>query len=388
MRRICTYILLVCLGFGADISAATISDFVVPRNFRFEKDLKLGTSTTPDVYYLQNLLNMSTSTRIAQTGTGSNKALTTYYGDKTRDAVGRFQTIFAADIAYEKSLAASSSLASSTLASSTLISSSTVDVFTRAVLNKLIIIYSDDRDLYIKSLTGTLPAESAAVEEAPAEEPEEAPAEEPAKQTTTNTSNSNNNSNSSSNSSKPEGQIYKNQKTIFTYSPQGQLLKAIGGNALVDKVFSYTPAGQIGKLTGADGGSNGNAGKAAGVGAGAIGISSLLGGGGAAAGGAAASAAKPLPFGGVSTAMVTCTCSGNLLIYVQDVRGPVLPLIYQPGATMLYMQYQPRSGVNMLGQYVPGGVCTIYVGTACSTGGTPIGTMIQLGTSMTIAPGK
>lgn len=337
---------------------------------------------------------MSTSTRVAETGTGSNKGLTVFYGEKTKDAVGRFQAIYATDIAYEKSLAASSSLASSTMASSTVISSTTVDVFTRAVLNKLIIIYSDDRDLYIKSLTGNLPTESAAVEEAPAEEAEEAPAEESAKQTTTNTSNSNNNSNSSSNSSKPEGQIYKNQKTIFTYSPQGQLLKAIGGNALVDKVFSYTPAGQIGKLTGADGGSSGNAGKAAGIGAGAFGISSLLGGGGAAVGGAAAggaaasSAAKPLPFGGVSTAMVTCTCSGNLLLYVKDARGPVLPLIYQPGATVLYSYYKPTPAVNMLGQYVPGGVCTIYVGTACSTGGTPIGTMIQLGTSLEIAPGK
>jgi hypothetical protein len=97
---------------------------------------------------------------------------------------------------------------------------------------------------------------------------------------------------------------------------------------------------------------------------------------------------KPIAFGGQITAMTVCTCSGNLLLYVKDVRGPVFPLIYQPGATMLYKWYQPRSGVWGLGQFVGGGVCLVYAGTSCVTGGTPVGTMIQLGTSMTIATGK
>ena len=86
--------------------------------------------------------------------------------------------------------------------------------------------------------------------------------------------------------------------------------------------------------------------------------------------------------------MTPCACSGNILLYVQDVRGWVSPLMYQPGATILYRWYQPRAGVWGLGNYVGGGVCLVYAVTGCVTGGTPIGTMIQLGTSMYIAPVK
>jgi hypothetical protein len=118
----------------------------------------------------------------------------------------------------------------------------------------------------------------------------------------------------------------------------------------------------------------------------------MLGGGGSGGGGGGAgsfsvgggggsSASTILPFGGLVTSMTTCTCSFNLLLYVKDVRGTVLPLMYQPGATILYKMYTPTSGVNVLGKYTTGGQCLIYVGTSCSTGGTPVGTMIQLGTS-------
>ena len=110
----------------------------------------------------------------------------------------------------------------------------------------------------------------------------------------------------------------------------------------------------------------------------ALGASSLLGGSGNAASGI-------MPFGGKSTSMVPCTCSGNILLYVLDARGTTLPLIYQPGVTVLYKMGNPTSGTNMLGQYVSGGQCLIYVGSGCSSGGTPIGTMIQLGTSLSSA---
>ncbi len=98
----------------------------------------------------------------------------------------------------------------------------------------------------------------------------------------------------------------------------------------------------------------------------------------------AQSASGLLPFGGISMYMVTCTCSANLLLYVQDPRGTTLPLIYQPGATKLWSMGNITTNVNLLGQYTPGGVCLIYVGTGCSSGGTPIGTMVQVGTSLTI----
>jgi len=121
-----------------------------------------------------------------------------------------------------------------------------------------------------------------------------------------------------------------------------------------------------------------------GSGGGAMAGMGAAGGGAMAEGGGSGSATAIQPFGGVSTSMVTCTCSSNLLLYVKDPRGYVLPLIYQPGVTILYKMYNPTVGVNLLGKYTSGGQCLIYVGTGCSSGGTPVGTMVQVGTSLTI----
>lgn len=323
MRRICTYVVLVCLGlvvnYTRPIQAAIVTDFLIPRNFTFSRDLVSGTSTSPDVQYLQNILNMSTSTQVAASGTGSNKSLTSFYGDKTKDAVGRFQARYAVDIAFEKSLATTS-------ATSTVISSSTVGVFTRAVLNKLIMIYTDERDLYIKSITKFLPDGS---------DVRQLSSEEIAENAATG--------------------VYENAETSFQYAENGQIKKDSESSGTGKKVA----------IAGA-----------AVVGAAAIGTAAVK------------TAVRPLNFGGQSVAMVPCACSANILLYVRDVRGPVLPLTYQPGVTVLYKMYQPRAGVNMLGQYVPGGVCLVYAGTGCVPGGTPIGTMVQLGTSLTLAPVK
>jgi hypothetical protein len=452
MRNRFTQQVIICLGVFlclftltmTKIDAASIADFQVPESFRFSKKFQYGAYTSPDVYYLQNILNLSTSTRVAETGIGSNQSLSTYYGNKTRDGVNRFQTLFAVDIDYEKSIS------TSTATSTTVISSSTLDVFTRAVLNKLIIIYSGDRDRYYEYLrTGTttatteetIPEEVLAAEEeevqttkvqtetevetttgtttetteevqaeTPAEEETyteeegyyeeeygeeeegsyeeedtsvESSASKPKKTSSKKTTKSKKSSSVLGKIKMPHEVIYQGKKTLFTYSPGGQILKAIGGQALVDKVFSYTPAGQIkqlgDKLTG-----NSTSGTPSKGALGAVaGIGALALFGGAAADGAK-TAVAPLNFGGESTSMVTCTCSSNLLIYVHDVRGPTLPLIYQPGATILYKMYRPTAGVNMLGQYISGGQCMVYAVVGCVSGGTPVGTMIQLGTSLTI----
>lgn len=317
---------LLCFVFVFNIdktNAATITDFIIPANFKFNKDLNKNSTVIPDIYYLQNILNMSTSTRVANTGPGSNGRFTFFYGDKTEDAVGRFQEIFKTDIEYEKSILGNSN-------SNFVPNPKKVDIYTRAVLNKLILIYSNQLFMFknVGSFsTTTLPFSTTTVFQTGANDNKE-------KDT-------------------PE-------KTLFKYSPNGLLLKVIGGNSLVDKVYSYTPSGMLG----GGGGGGGGAG------------SFSIGGGGA-----GGSSAAITPFGGFVTAMTYCTCSFNILLYVKDPRGPVLPLMYQPGATILYKMYTPTSGVNVLGRYTTGGQCLIYVGTGCSTGGTPIGTMIQVGTS-------
>lgn len=368
MHKIFTQHRIICLGmllclysvFPRTGMTATIMDFKVPENFKFTKDLRFGSTTRPDISYLQNILNMSTSTRVATTGPGSLKTPSNYYGIKTQDAVGRFQSIFAKDIEFEKSIS------TSTATSTTNISSSTVDVFTRAVLNKLIIIYSGDKQRYMEHLkTGVTPKTTEEI----------VPSEVGAGSTGGSSGYTGSTEGSSGNTSgiqQPHVYIYQGKKFLFKYSPEGQLLNAIGGQELVDSVFSYTPAGQVGQMSGAE---------VAGAGAGTATGFGLAGAGGAAAGGAAVA---PLNFGGITTAMVNCTCSANILLYVQDVRGTNLPLIYQPGATILYMNYRPTSGVWVLGNYIAGGQCLIYAGTGCTTGGTPVGTMTQVGTSLTI----
>jgi hypothetical protein len=226
--------------------------------------------------------------------------LTPYYGDKTESAIGRFQKIFKTDIEYEKSISTTPGAMSYKL------NPKIVDQYTRAMMNKLVLVYQDQLDQYNGAassiLTGSTTIKTGANDNKEKDSPE---------------------------------------KTIFKYSPQGLLLKIIGGNSLVDKVYSFTPSGQLGGGT----------------------------------------AAAITPFGGFVTSMTTCTCSFNLLLYVKDPRGPVLPLMYQPGVTVLYKMYTPTVGVNVLGQYTSGGSCLVYVGSGCSSGGTPIGTMIQLGTS-------
>lgn len=366
MRKRFTQRSIICLGFIVfffgifvpSVQATTILDFYVPAHFRFTRDLNYLATTSPDVYYLQNILNMSASTQVAATGPGSNKQLTSYYGLKTKTAVGKFQKVFQKDIEYE--LSVSTSTATSTFVAT----SSVVDMFTREVLNKLIIIYSGDRERYLASLRAATTTPTAQ------------DIQEESKTSTTgcsgNCSGNNNTGNNDSDSGSdmpqmPHEMIYQGKQIMFKYSPQGQLLNAIGGESLVDTVFSYTPAGMIGG-GGAGGGMMGGGG----------------GGGGSFGGGGSASAGGLLNFGGRSTSMTTCTCSDNFLIYVQDVRGTSLPLIYQPGVTILYKMYSPTSGVNMLGQYTTGGTCLVYAGTTCSTGGTPVGTMTQLGTSLSI----
>lgn len=86
-------------------------------------------------------------------------------------------------------------------------------------------------------------------------------------------------------------------------------------------------------------------------------------------------------FGGQVTQTQQCTCSGSTMVTIKDVRGQTISLIYQPGASTLYANYNIYStNVNVLGTYVSGGVC-LMVGEPCETTGNPQGTIQQIGTS-------
>jgi hypothetical protein len=86
-------------------------------------------------------------------------------------------------------------------------------------------------------------------------------------------------------------------------------------------------------------------------------------------------------FGGRITFVTYCLCSGGILLTV----GPPSPgqYVFQFGVSQLFPYGQIyRIGPQVLGTYVPGGVCLVYAGLTCTSGGVPIGTIGVIGTSL------
>ncbi len=83
----------------------------------------------------------------------------------------------------------------------------------------------------------------------------------------------------------------------------------------------------------------------------------------------AQTASSEIPYGGQRVYTMTCTCSGNLLVYIYDYRTKsILSLIYQEGASVLYRNFNIYGATYLLGTYsAGGGSCQIYVGEDCVT---------------------
>jgi len=296
--------------------AASLADFKVPRGFRFEKDLYRGMPVDSDLFYLQNLLNMSTSTRVALTGNGSNERLTSNYADKTQSAVGRFQNVFDEDINFEYRNS------TSTEKNNYIRRASKADLFTRGVLNKLVIIYADAQIQVQNGTTTKLFSTSTTAQNNVLE--------------------------------------YRNEMASFIY-PKGGLVSEIIEGTSGNRALSSDGSSNAGLIIGA-----------AAVVAGVV------------AAVAASNVSKGVfNIGGPIVTIIPCICSLNFLLYITDVRTKTpTPLMYQPGVTLLYRMYTPMVGVNTLGQYIPGGTCSILYGTTCGNGPTPNGTLMQLGTGL------
>ncbi len=198
--------------------------------------------------------------------------------------------------------------------------------------------------------------------------------------------NSTNSSNQSGQNQSPQAILKTIETTdlkIMSKTPQGMLITAIGGEEALKTVYEFTPNGRLNqKLQGntfgivsimnqisGQGSSNSSSGSS--------GISSGLAAGGGGGGGSGAIS----NFGGPITMTYTCTCSSNTLLTIQDVRGQSLQLMYQPGVSILYLYGSLTTGAQTLGNYTSGGQCLIYSGYTCTTYGSPIGTITQIGTS-------
>jgi len=72
------------------------------------------------------------------------------------------------------------------------------------------------------------------------------------------------------------------------------------------------------------------------------------------------------PYGGQNLFQITCTCSANTLIFLQDYSSSsLLRLVYQPGVSTLYDNYNTL-GTYLLGSYLEGsGICEVVSGPSC-----------------------
>lgn len=89
-----------CLAITALSLIPTVSEaaLIVPESFTFTQTLKLGSNVDPDVKYLQNILNRSDTMKVATSGPGSDKNLTSLFDEKTEASVIKFQALYANDI--------------------------------------------------------------------------------------------------------------------------------------------------------------------------------------------------------------------------------------------------------------------------------------------------
>ncbi len=139
------------------------------------------------------------------------------------------------------------------------------------------------------------------------------------------------------------------------------------GTQIFNMLYATTPQGTtnatLGKLVGIGGSGGGGGG---------------MGGGGFGGGGGGAAQT----FGGRVSRVTYCTCSASSMLDIDDVRGQTTSLIYQPGASRLYSDFNVNgTGQNVLGDYTAGGQCMVYHGEDCSSEGSPSGTITQIGTS-------
>ncbi len=188
-------------------------------------------------------------------------------------------------------------------------------------------------------------------------------------------SNDNNNSKKSSKKTS-KGVVSGKQsidRTIFGISPTGIVANLIGGKKLADTIYSFSPTGML-----FGGGSSGSSGSS--ILGGATGLlgGGLLGGALGGGSGTGSGGGNIDYFGGSITNVTYCTCSGGLLLYIQDkVTSSQKQLLFQFGQSKLHANYNIyTSGPNVIGGFSQGGgQCEVYEGEECESQGNPQGTI-------------
>lgn len=349
--------------------AASTSD--IPSSFSFQKTLYPNNNYDPDVKYLQLLLNSDSRTMVSTVGPGSNDAPTIYYGNKTKDAVNRFQTLYKDEILTPAGLTAPTGI---------------VGANTRAKLNQILSsLFSGSPLTGGQNTSNTQNNQNSNssggfvfVVEGANDVTEGT--QTPPPSTTVNNNDSTGTTDSeyqttttTTDSIQPSPLAVSSgstQKTTTTNTSQ----KTSGSSNTASSTSSSSTGSNTSSNNSSSGSGSGSAATAAGAGA-AVSIgSSLLSGSGS--GSVVGSGTGVQYFGGRITMVTYCTCSASILLDIQDYTRGYVSVLYTPGVSRLYANYQVFSpGPSVIGGYVSGGTCQVYSGTQCNSQGSPMGTI-------------
>lgn len=300
-------------------------------SFSFQNNLQYGQSKFPDVNYLQMFLNQDSRTSLGDIGPGSLSELTSYFGQKTRESVMKFQQLFAAEILAPAKLTAPTGI---------------FGPLTRAKANSLL---SSQRS----SLSGL-----------------QMPAGMPQNPLLPSSGFGQGSpiiaSPGSQNGGPPVGGLTGGSTGNTGSSGSSGSSDGSGTGGLVGGLVGGVAGGAVGGLTGALSGSGSSADS-----------TGSIGGSSGGAGGMSTN------FAGRITNVTYCTCSISVMIDISELQGGQLSLLYQPGQSTLYEKYNIFiPGANVLGNYTQGGgQCQVYDGMECESQGSPRGTINMIGTS-------
>lgn len=372
----------------------TFAGSLIPYGFTFEKDIRFGETVTPDVSYLQYLLNQNPETKVADTGPGSNTELTNYFGPKTRDALIRFQNLYASEILTPAGLTKGTgflgpnsrrklnSLAQKTEINSTITpqtpgTQSTSSLYTAprpqliGVVPNLVVGSNNLIDIYGYNF---LPKNNSVI----------------TNYGTIEAISSEQNTIKIGLSDLPQFNLLKelDQATVFfrIRNTNGISNETGGVKYIKNQSIKISTTTDINSLGVADEQliTDKMLESIVGTGAASAGVSALSATSQAAD---SASTAANFNFGGKLSNIIYCTCSGGQLLTIQDVRGQMKNLFFRYGQSTLRENYNIYStGVNVLGGYTPSATqCQVYSGESCDTQGIAEGdidTIRGIGTSI------
>lgn len=323
--------------------------YLLPKDFTFTKTLKRKQVVSPDVVYLKWILNSHQMTALTDNPNMTLLQLNASFGPITETAVKKFQTLYRADILDPQGIKDATGI---------------IGPATRSKLNWLLNLSRNYGANANNSLLNN------------------------------NTANYNLNYNDNNYLYFPytnnSGQINNYNSTTYngnfvvtnteTYITSDSSTSTSTAKTTASSSVATSTTGGTSSSANNDNDSSGGAGVIA-----LIGAAALIGGSSA-----ESTAVNTVisQFGGKITMNMLCPCSGNYLITLNDLSTKMsLSLIFQPGASMLKMNYNPTIGETVLGGYIKGPAkCMVYVGTGCTTYGNPTGVIDTRGIGTTLTP--